>query len=90
MRLTPNAAATTNETMPALRSAPSPLLGPIATLGWLHHGLSSVARGAAVDALAPGPRATDTYGEWMVRVWLREPGLGPGWTAWAGGDPLSS
>src|SRR5207248_10448817 len=31
MRLTPNAAATTNETTPALRSAPSPLLGPTAS-----------------------------------------------------------
>ena len=60
-------------------------VGPIVTLGWLHHGLSHVARQKASDSLVAGPRSTGTYGEWMVRLWLRDPCLGPRWSAWSGG-----
>ena len=59
-------------------------VGPIVTLGWLHHGLSRVARSAAAEAVAPALRADETYGEWMVRVWLFTPGLGPTWSSWSG------
>jgi hypothetical protein len=61
---------------------PSTAVGTIVTLCWLHHGLSSRNRGATVDSLSLGARSSDTYGEWMARVWLTTPGLGVGWTAW--------
>lgn len=63
---------------------PAEAVGPVVTLGWLHHGLSPLARGAAADELAPGLRSEGTFAEWMLRVWLDEPGLGPGWSAWRG------
>lgn len=59
-------------------------VGPIVTLGWLHHGLSQVARLKAVDSLVAGPHLTGTYGEWVAGLWLRDPGLGPWWSAWSG------
>jgi hypothetical protein len=58
-------------------------VGPIVTLGWMHHGVSKVARRMAMDELALGPGTDDTYGEWMAELWLREPGLGPSWSAWS-------
>ncbi|HEX6702184.1 MAG TPA: hypothetical protein VF101_15760 [Gaiellaceae bacterium] len=61
---------------------PADAVGPVVTLGWLHHGLSPVARDAASSALAPGLRSAGTFAEWMVEVWLRTPGLGPGWSSW--------
>jgi hypothetical protein len=63
---------------------PPDAVGPVVTLGWLHHGLSPVARDEAAQSLAPGLRSEDTFAEWMSKVWLREPGLGVGWSSWRG------
>jgi hypothetical protein len=68
---------------------PRRAIAPIATLGWLHHGLSPGARAAAVASLAPGRLSTGTYGEWMADVWLTTPGLGPEWPALDTGLTLS-
>ena len=64
---------------------PPAAVGPAVTLAWLHHGLSRVSRTANAQALAPGATGTQTFGEWMVRVWLSTPGLGPDWSCWADG-----
>jgi hypothetical protein len=61
---------------------PPETVGTLATLCWLHHGLSHRVRGAAVDRHAPGgdtlaPAAAD-----YPRVWLSDPALGPGWRRW--------
>jgi hypothetical protein len=61
---------------------PAEAVGPVVTLGWLHHGLSPVARDAASTALAPGLRSDGTFAEWMTQVWLGTEGLGPGWSSW--------
>ena len=57
-------------------------IGPVVTLGWLHHGLSPLAREEASTTLAPGLRSDGTFAEWMAQVWLRTAGLGAGWTNW--------
>lgn len=62
---------------------PPSAVGAIATTCWLHHGLSRLARADALgrhveQAAALGWRA-DSY----ANAWLSEPGLGPGWCAWA-------
>jgi hypothetical protein len=69
--------------MVARIGVPEAAVGPIATLGWLHHGLSPVARTAAagrydVEAglAAPGSR--------VASFWLTDPLLGLTWPAWAG------
>lgn len=62
---------------------PAAAVGPIVTLGWLHHGLSPVTRAALSDALSPAEQADQTFTEWMLRVWLRTPGLGAEWAAYA-------
>lgn len=56
---------------------PREWVGPLATLCWLHHGLSHVARGAAAGRPAELPPA-----ERIAPVWLRDPLLGPGWDRW--------
>lgn len=62
---------------------PQAAIGPIVTLGWLSHHFSMLDREARAAAVAPGSREPGTYSDWMPRVWLREPGLGSEWTAWA-------
>jgi hypothetical protein len=64
---------------------PAETVGKIATLCWLHHGLSHEARTAAVDRFARGgvtlrPAAAD-----YARVWLSDPALGSGWRTWTEG-----
>ncbi len=59
---------------------PPESVGPLATLCWLAHGLSHVARGAAagqVGQSAPLPPA-----ERIAPIWLEDPLLGPGWDRW--------
>jgi hypothetical protein len=63
---------------------PPEAVGPVVTLGRLHHGLSPAARDEAARSLAPGLRSEGTFAEWMSDVWLREPGLGVGWSSWRG------
>ena len=61
---------------------PSEAVGPVVTLGWLHHGLSPVARDAASRELAPGLHSDGTFAEWMAQLWLGTTGLGAGWSSW--------
>jgi hypothetical protein len=64
-------------------SIPREATAPLLTLAWLHHGLSASSRSS--DLRVAGARRTDeeTYGEWMARVWLTSPRLGPQWDAWS-------
>ena len=61
---------------------PPEAVGSIVTLGWLHHGLSPVARDEASRTLAPGLRSDGTFAEWMAKLWLGTEGLGPEWSGW--------
>jgi hypothetical protein len=61
---------------------PPDAVGPVVTLGWLHHGLSPVARDEASRALAPGLRSGGTFAEWMAELWLGTEGLGLEWSSW--------
>ncbi len=63
----------------ALRIPPR-AVGPVATLCWLHHGLSADARGAA---LAGAPPAASGHLARLAAPWLADPALGPGWSAWS-------
>jgi hypothetical protein len=67
---------------------PSQVVGKIATLCWLHHGLSHVARSTAVDRLAGGGDTLSPAAIAYPHVWLSDPALGSGWRSWlnAGGD----
>jgi hypothetical protein len=60
-------------------------VGRLAVTGWLHHGLSHVARDRAVSA-AGGQSADEATAlpRRLARRWLLEPGLGPGWSRWRG------
>ena len=61
---------------------PAPAVGALATLCWLHHGLSDRDRRAAAAALIPGSAQPPLDFERLARRWLEEPGLGPGWSRW--------
>jgi hypothetical protein len=58
---------------------PDDAVGPIATLGWLHHGFRPASRAAISGTVTPEGAQAETFGDWMARVWLTTPGLGPGW-----------
>jgi Phosphotransferase enzyme family len=60
---------------------PADAVGPIATLGWLHHGLSHVRRGPAAERVEPGSGIVDPVGL-IAPAWLRDPALGPSWSRW--------
>jgi len=62
---------------------PPDAVGPIATLGWLHHGLSHVARGHSAEQVEPGSAIVDPVGR-IAPAWLRDPALGPSWSRWGG------
>jgi hypothetical protein len=55
-------------------------IGPLVTESWERHGRSHVARGAALDAHAPGTAAATTVPARCAEVWRTDPRLGPGWT----------
>ena len=62
---------------------PPELVGRLAATCWLHHGLSRDARIAAVDQAGGLPSAgLATVPQKLAERWLREPGLGAGWSAW--------
>ena len=67
---------------------PSEAVGRLATLCWLHHGLSREARSAAVDRVAHGSRTLTPAADTYPHVWLSDPALGSGWRRWmdGGGD----
>lgn len=56
----------------------------LATLAWLWHGIAHLARGETLQRHAPGATPARTASERRAELWLAEPGLGPGWTAWRG------
>ena len=61
----------------------SDAIGPIVTLGWLHHGLSATARaasGAAHGAATGRPSATGHLQQ-LAQPWLSDPALGVTWAA---------
>jgi hypothetical protein len=58
---------------------PAETVGRLATLCWLHHGLSHVSRGEKLGAEAQIPPA-----ERIAPLWMQDPLLGPGWDRWRG------
>jgi hypothetical protein len=63
---------------------PAELVGGIATLCWLHHGLSHHARTAALQENASDPTAHRWPPEHYPRIWLDDPRLGVDWQCWHG------
>jgi hypothetical protein len=59
---------------------PADAVGPLATLCWLHHGLSAVERGRALAGAAPAPTGHLAR---LAAGWLLDPALGPTWAAWS-------
>jgi hypothetical protein len=57
-------------------------VGPLATLGFLHHGLAQSDRERTVGRHAPGVGTIETVAPRLARRWLTEPGLGSGWDRW--------
>jgi Ser/Thr protein kinase RdoA (MazF antagonist) len=68
---------------------PAQVVGKLATLCWLHHGLSHEARSAALDRAARGGETMKTAATSYPHVWLSDPALGSGWRSWVegGGAP---
>lgn len=61
---------------------PVDAVAPVATLCWLHHGLSHVLRRANADRTEPGSAADLSPIDLLAPRWLEDPALGPGWSAW--------
>lgn len=61
---------------------PPAAVGPLVTLCWLHHGLSTQARTHALAASAAAPLGHLAL---LGRHWLVHPDLGPSWSAWEAG-----
>jgi len=66
----------------ASAGVPEEAVGPLATLCWLHHGLSHVPRRAAADRAEPGSSADPSPIDLLAPRWLLDPALGPTWNAW--------
>jgi hypothetical protein len=66
----------------AAAGVPADAVGRIATLCWLHHSLSPVARGEALGELAPGAAQPVHGTERMAAAWLADPELGESWGSW--------
>jgi Phosphotransferase enzyme family len=64
-------------------AVPPETVGRLATLCWLHHGLSHVARGDAIDRYAPGGGTSTPVAAAYARAWLADPALGSTWSRWA-------
>jgi hypothetical protein len=65
-------------------AVPAGAVGAIATLFWLHHGLSHGTRRTDLERRAPqaAASATPTAFQRLVPRWLSEPELGPTWDRW--------
>jgi hypothetical protein len=61
---------------------PVDAVGSLATLSFLHHGLSQAAREEAVQEHAEGGSALEMLPPRLARHWLTDPALGPGWDRW--------
>jgi hypothetical protein len=85
LRLLRGDAPGSDELFARLRSAAAGLgiapdaVGPLVTLGWLHHGLSARAR--AERGGAPVGTASVGVLERLAQPWLDDPELGPAWPA---------
>lgn len=60
---------------------PPEAVGPLATLCWLHHGLSHRGRATTLERVAS--EVTIPPVERIASVWLADPALGPGWNRWS-------
>jgi hypothetical protein len=58
-------------------------VGRIATLCWIHHGLSPEQRLNDLRSVLPAalPQYWHEFSQRVARAWLREAGLGPRWDA---------
>jgi hypothetical protein len=61
---------------------PPQAVGALATLSFLHHGLSQAAREQAVQEHAEGAEALEMLPPRLARRWLSDPVLGAGWDRW--------
>jgi hypothetical protein len=60
---------------------PADAVGPLATLCWLHHGLSHVSRRHAAEQVERGAAAVLSPIDLLAPMWLEDPALGPEWRA---------
>jgi hypothetical protein len=63
-------------------AVPATAVGPIITLGWLHHGLSHFHRRAALEHANAIGYPSPPRLERIAALWIETPGLGPTWTRW--------
>jgi len=59
---------------------PPEAVGPLATLCWMHHGLSAAARERDLVGAEPAPTSHLAR---LAPSWLSDPALGPTWEAWS-------
>lgn len=64
---------------------PDESVGPLVTLGWLHHRLSVGERHIAREKHAPDQDVEAIDAERVARLWLGTDDLGPGWDRWRSG-----
>jgi hypothetical protein len=57
-------------------------VGPLVTLGWLHHGLSHIARAEALTKHGARGETVAPAIEQFAVTWMRDPALGADWSAW--------
>jgi hypothetical protein len=66
----------------ATAKIPEAAVAPVATLCWLHHGLSHVSRRRAADSTESGSAADLSPIDRLAPRWLQDPALGLKWNAW--------
>jgi hypothetical protein len=60
---------------------PDDAVGPVVTLGWLHHGLSLRARTVALEQMGSGEPVSPALVGRLAPIWLADPALGIDWRA---------
>jgi hypothetical protein len=58
---------------------PTDVVGPLATLCWMHHGLSAARRQSALEGAPPAELGHLAR---LAGPWLADPDLGPTWSCW--------
>jgi hypothetical protein len=66
----------------AAAGVPAEVVGPIATLCWLHHALSPIRRRDAIASTAAGSPQPVHGTERVAEAWLADPALGTTWNRW--------